>query len=395
MHRVLFIAYHFPPCDEIGGSLRSEKFVKYLPRIGWQPHVLSLSQKDPTVEEKYPFVERLPSFTPWNRPYRMTPYGWIPSLYIYGRRLLRRISYDLIYVSCPPFPHAIVAPWLKRFARIPLVIDFRDAWSVGPYMEGNSLNRLIYRHLFPTMEKKVLTEVDGLILNTPSSLEAYLKKYPDLAGRVTMIPNGYDEDDFVDYRPIKSTQRMTLLYSGNFGIAGRHPGPLLEAIRQLVGESRLVQLDIIGHHGPELTNLVGDLGLKDHVRFFGQIPHEEALYAMAGSDILVLYQERSQARVTPIAGKTYEYLRAGKAILAIAPSGDNLDIVRENAARYETVSSHDPSDIAQAIRKLHSDWERGSLIFNMPPSKVYIEQYNRQALTDRLASYFENLVTRF
>ena len=45
--KVLFIAYLFPPAGG-GGVQRSSKFVKYLPKFGWQPLVL-------TVKEPYDF----------------------------------------------------------------------------------------------------------------------------------------------------------------------------------------------------------------------------------------------------------------------------------------------------------------------------------------------------
>lgn len=393
MHKVLFIAYDFPPCPNTGGSLRSEKFVKYLPRFGWRPSILSSSQRDQKVEEAYPNVRRIPSLTPWNRPYHVTPYGWLPPLYLCSRRLLHRNKYGLIYVSCPPFPQTIVALRLKRRALIPLVIDFRDAWSLDPYVEGSRLKKILYQTLFPTMEKSVLSDVDLLIVNTPSSLEAYLQKYPTLASRITMIPNGYDEEDFVDYRLGASRRQMALLYCGRFGIGGRDPMPLLKALRQLVQEHLPIQLSMIGDHGPGLPSLLMKLNLEDHVRFSGQVSHKAAVQSMADCDVLVLYQEPSQARITPIAGKTYEYLRAGKAILAITPPGDNLAIIRQYAARHETANTHDAHGIAQAIRALYRDWEQGALASHMPPHIEYLRQYSRQVLTGRLASHFDRLTT--
>src|ERR1035437_8019214 len=40
MHKVLFIAYYYPPLGGIG-SQRSQKFAYYLPDHGWQPLVLT------------------------------------------------------------------------------------------------------------------------------------------------------------------------------------------------------------------------------------------------------------------------------------------------------------------------------------------------------------------
>lgn len=391
MHKVLFIAYDFPPCSNIGGSLRSEKFVKYLPEFGWKATVLSWSQSSYKVKEKYPHVKRVRSLTPFSRPYEVAPYGWVLPVYQKGRKLLHRNNYDLIYVSCPPFPQTIAAAKLKKMACIPLVIDFRDAWSLDPYKEGSRLKKVLYRILFPIMEKMVLARTDCLIVNTSSTLKAYLKKYPILSGRIQMIPNGYDEQDFTDYRPFISENKMKFLYCGRFGIGARDPLPLFKAFRQLIDSHLPISLHIIGNNRPILSKLVKKLGLNNHVRLTGQIPHKNVIKAMANCNVLLLYQQQSMATITPIAGKTYEYLRAGKAILAILPPGDNLNIIHKYAVRHVTVTDHNVNQIAKGILALYQDWKEGNLPLYIPPAD-HFEIYSRQNLAARLASVFDYIV---
>ena len=273
MYKVLFIAYDFPPCPSIGGSLRSEKFVKYLPEFGWEPTILSLLPYRHNIKETYPHVNRVRSLTPFNRPYEVTPYGWVLPVYQKGRKLLHRNKYDIIYVSCPPFPQTTASVKLKKAAGIPLVIDFRDAWSLDPYQEGSHFKKFVYRTLFPAIERMVLVHTDRLIVNTPSALKAYTKKYPMLSDRIQMIPNGYDEQDFVDYRPVVSGNQMEILYNGRFGIGARNPLPLLKAFRKLIDNHFPIRLHIIGNNPPILLELVGKLGLTQHVRLTRQIPH--------------------------------------------------------------------------------------------------------------------------
>ena len=391
MHKVLFIAYDFPPCPSIGGSLRSEHFVKYLPEFGWKTTVLAFSKYNHVVKEKYSDVNRVSSLTPWARPLEATPYGWIPPLYRYGRRIMRENRYDLIYVSCPPFPQTMTALWLKRLAGVPLVVDFRDAWTLAPYMETTLVKKVINRTLFPFMEKMVLRNTDWLIVNTPSALRAYLNNFPSVKDRISMIPNGYEEEDFSGYRPSISGNQMILLYCGRFGCSERDPTNLLEAVKLLVEEHLPIRLRIIGPRWPGLSKLAATPKLGNNVQYMGQLPHNEAVHCMADCDVLVLYQGQSHVQITPIAGKTYEYLRAGKAVLAVAPPGDNLDIIRKFAFRCETSSPQDAYGIAQAIRSLYHDWERGKLASYVSPPKDF-EQYNRQALANRLASLFDQLI---
>ena len=391
MRKVLFIAYDFPPCSSVGGSLRSEKFVKYLPEFGWTANVISFAHPGNLHQELYSPVTRVSSITPWESPYNLVPYGWLPKLYKKAKEALERERYDLIYVSCPPFPQTTVASSLKKKYGVPLAVDFRDAWSLNPYVEGSLLNKVIFRTIFPALERRVLFLSDGIILNTPSALTAYQNKYPQLKPRMTMIPNGYDEEDFINFNPTVSADRMTLVYCGRFDIGARDPLAFFKAINNIIVRGRKLRLRIVGDASPKLWEQIRKLNLQNHIQLEGQKPHRDAIMAMGSCHVLVLYQEKSKGLVTPVAGKTYEYLRAGRAILAIAPPGDNIDIIHDYSFRHECVTDHDLEPIERALESLYADWEKGVLNTNNLPDKAYTDYYNRHALTNKLANYFNNI----
>ena len=58
----------------------------------------------------------------------------------------------------------------------------------------------------------------------------------------------------------------------------------------------------------------------------------------------VLVQAPTDGIVQAVAGKTFDYLRAGRPVLAIGPDGDNLDLVRRHAWRHEC-----PADTPETI----------------------------------------------
>src|SRR3954470_12973933 len=43
--RILLISYHFPPSAAVGGQ-RIANFAKHLPFMGWEPHVLTIHERD-------------------------------------------------------------------------------------------------------------------------------------------------------------------------------------------------------------------------------------------------------------------------------------------------------------------------------------------------------------
>jgi len=385
MRKVLFIAYDFPPGIGIGGGLRSANFAHYLPEFSWQPTVVALDGG----QKKAADVIRLSSPTPWHSPYEMTSYGWAYALH----RYLRNCSddFDLVYVSCPPFPQALAAATFTRRRQLPLVVDFRDAWSLDPYQEGSRFKRMLYRYLFPSMERHLMPQTDLLILNTPSALQTYQELYPLQADKMAWLPNGYDKRAFPDEMPQPSRDEFVLLHAGRFGIGGRSPVNILTGItlaRQAGCDARLV---ILGNQPDAVQTQIDAAGLDDAIELRGQVEYPRAVAEMCAASVLVLVQAPSQMTVQAVAGKTFDYLRAGRPILAIGPAGDNMDLIHQHAGRYEHPAD-EPEAIARAIVRLCKEWARGEHVKHQVDPALS-ERFERRALTAGLSAHFDRLLS--
>src|SRR6267378_1839515 len=189
MKKVLMICYYFPPIVT-SGVARSFEFAKLLPHFEWDPLVLTVSHsKDPWVNANLGGnangirVERtwewnLADITDFlhggcNRIARLfgktltynffREYFCIPDSQIAwfstiaARKLAREC--DLIYVSCTPFSSSVSGAIVKRLTGRPLVVDFRDTWSLTPGVRFSRLRRAIISRL----ERFVLGTCDALI----------------------------------------------------------------------------------------------------------------------------------------------------------------------------------------------------------------------------------------
>ena len=394
--RVLFIAYDFPPCTSVGGSIRSEKFAKYLPGCDWRLTVLTLQE---TVHrnrpENFPDVCRIRSLTPWMRPYHVVPYGWAIMLYFAAKRMLNNIRHDIVYVSCPPYPQTLTALLLKLRYKIPLVVDFRDVWAQDPYIEGSRLiKRAVYKWIFPFLEKMVIRRSDSLIFNSESALQAYQKKYPDRADKMCVIPNGFDKEDFGAYKPTGSKDVLNVLYAGRFGVGDRNPEIIMQALAILNDEKAPIKFTFIGDSSPALPALVEKYGLAAVADIKNQIPHDELINMMGSFDVLLLYQENSPSRITPVAGKTYEYLRAGKPVLAVCPDGDNAKVIENYCAFYRVTNEYRPEKIAELLQEMIRDWKNNLLPVYTIAKNEFDIYYNRKHLALNLAAIFNDLCGR-
>ncbi len=379
----------------MGGALRSAKFIKYLPEFGWEGLVVSLKDETLHTAEHNPNLIRLRSATPYTKPYHLAPYGWAYNLYWHIKKQLKVRQVQLIYVSCPPFPQAVAAWLLKKASHLPLVVDFRDAWTINPLSEKKRVARLISQTIFPRLEKRILTRADAFITNTPSMQRSYAQLYPDIQDKMTLIPNGFDEIDFPDSIHTINNQDMILLHCGRFAVSGRDPSLLFHSLKVLTAQGCRLKLHLLGEDNDTIQQRVTAFGLEKIVTVTEPVPHQEAIRQMYRADILVIYQDKSAITpVSPVAGKTYEYLRVGKPVLAIAPSGDNLNIVKQYAPRYEAINDYTEASVTQAINHLYVDWKKGLRPSGSDSSQkpAYIENYNRRALTQKLAQVFDSVI---
>lgn len=386
----LILAYDHPPCRAPGAAVRTAKFAQYLPELGWEPIVVCRDDGTPR-ERVSDRIQAVPAPFSESISYQIAAWTWALRVRDRVRGILRDGSVDLVYVTGPPFPPVSLAAELRRSSGIPLVVDFRDSWSLDPYEGGpwpkRLLKRWLCRSVYPQLERRVLGAADAVVTNTPSMARAMAA--PPFSVASTLIPNGYDEADFPAEPQWQASGRGTeFLYCGRFaGIAGRSAEPVLQGLRRAAETGRDVRLRIVGDASPALRRDVARVDVGSLVEVAGSVSYEAAIREMCGADALVLYQAQGNGPITPVAGKTFEYLRAGRPILAVVPEGDNEALVRAHAGALRIASPDNPDEIARGMCEL-ADSPRWTPM-SPPPD---LRRYERRALAAELAALFDTLV---
>jgi glycosyltransferase involved in cell wall biosynthesis len=393
MKRALVLTYDYPPCSAPGAALRSWKLVQYLPEFGWDVSVMCREEESAGGAEEQPAagpeVIRIRTPVPSWLSFQLGAWMWAKRILPRARLLIRR--FDLIYASCPPFPHALAAVHLAREAGIPVVVDFRDAWSLDPYLGGGRIKqaakKFLCRWFYPRLERWVIGSADALVLNTPSMLREYVRMFRGVEQRMHLVPNGFDEGAFRERVERPSRERPLLLYCGRFApTPGRSPDLLLRAVREAIDAGCRFEVEILGDDTETLRQSIRRFGLENSVRSRAAVSNREAVRAMRQADILVVYQAPSRNEVTPVAGKTYEYLRSSRPILAIVPQGDNADLVRRYAAVSAVVTDEDPARVAAAIQDLLGRPARAT---DTAPDREFVTTYDRRSIAGQIAAIFD------
>jgi glycosyltransferase involved in cell wall biosynthesis len=403
------ICYYFPPIVT-SGVARSFEFARLLPNFGWEPLVLTVKRsKDPWVEHALsgdPEGIRVQRTLEWNlagladflhgccsrvarffgrnltrnyfREFLCNPdsqIAWFST--IRARRLAREC--ELIYASCSPFSSSVSAAIVKRLTGKPLIVDFRDAWSLNPYTRFRRLQRAIINRL----ERFVLSACDALVVNTDGAARLYATAYPEHREKIVTIPNGYDLLTPVGRRTTAGD--FQVMHVGTF-YGSRNPDALLECLAEL-GRDDIIFVQV-GNKFDSYERF------KDRIRIklVPPLPREAALELMFEASLLYLNQgwEPGVSEYIAVGAKTYEYLATGLPILVEAPPGDNAELVQKYASSGYIVTSNSRADLRRAVERAYQ--ARSQATEAVHPE--FAKKFSRRELTRQLATLFDKVTAR-
>ena len=428
-YKLLYILYYFPPLGG-AGVIRPLNFVKFLPEMGIEVDVLTIKEihyhsYDQSLLNQIPKsvdIKRVETPEPLRlvrvikdlvnlfrgenyRPPDRISYGRapiykllrslippdekifsVPSLVFGALKMLSEKKYDWIMTSSPPDSFHLAGLALKHLTGIPWVADFRDPWHT--HHLRRDLNIVSYS-IDALMERQVVGNSDLIVTTTRSLADEFVQRYNFLEEKkVVTITNGYDPDE-VHYRPkMHENKWFVFLSCGNF--TGRRTAlPFLKAVK-LLRNSNLelanrFRFRFIGAFKEEEEVWVRNEGLTDVIEIEGYKEHKEMLKEMLEADVLLLVLNE-EFEPTRIPTRVYEYLWAGKPILAIVPPGDTQRIIRKHNAGL-CINSYDPEQIMNSIVDV---WNmvRGGFVVN----REGIGIYSRRELTKKLVKYLKQLI---
>ena len=412
MIRVLFIAHYFPPIGG-GGVQRSAKFVKYLPRFGIQPIVLTGPGKDQShwTPEDATLVADVPPSTPVFRAAWGSPSERLQNLMTLGNRIIEEERPAVILVSMSPFADAALATELARRHRLPWIADLRDPWALDEFQVYRTR---WHRKLEVRKMRSALRSASRIILNTPEASRRFKVAFPELAGKVGgTLTNGYDSEDYASHATEECHDRFTIVHSGYFhaefglrqqrrrweyNLLGRsEPGVeflprshfyLLRALarwkQQQPEIAHSVRLTSVGKATSVDRQLVEESPVAGMFEFTGYRPHAECVSLVRSADLLFLplYKVPPGRRSGIVPGKTYEYMASGRPILAALPEGDARDYV-VNAGTGLVCEPDDVDGMVRILKEQFAAWKAGRQTVTW--NREYVEQFERRRLTERLA----------
>ncbi|MFB0981951.1 MAG: hypothetical protein QMC62_13675 [Alteromonadaceae bacterium] len=231
-----------------------------------------------------------------------------------GKKLVKTLNIDCIFVSFPDFSSMEVATEIADKTSTRLDIDFRDPpyWFFSEPKNSASL----------TTCKNIVNSAIATCKNIYTSTEqskSILTSYYNLTQETTVIGNGYDKDiiDNLPSRKKPHREYIEIVHIGSFYPEGRDIMPLIKELEAAsVSENKRFKLRLIGDPpSQEAINQFNKISQTLEISIETPLPAKEALVEANNADILLLIQGSIFNKQIP--AKTYEYIALNNTVLAV------------------------------------------------------------------------------
>ena len=317
--------------------------------------------------------------------------GWLPFAVIAIVVAHRRRPFDVLLSSSSPVTAHAVAMIASRLLGIPWVADFRDPWLDNPIEPPPGR---VDRWRRATLEHAIVRMAARCTFATGSLHASFASRYPRLADRFSVLPNGYGRLETADLvRKTAGTGAIRqLVYAGSL-YRPEELETFLAGLRELAGRrsdlAHRLHVTFLGTATSTCTAVarrwLDDPLLADLVEFKGYVPRTVALQAIAQADGALTLLGSGPGMEMFVGVKLYDYLALDRQVVAVVPPGDARAILED--LDWGIVADPDPLSVAAGLERFVDE--------PLPPGPADPERrYERTAIARRLGSLLDDVISR-
>ncbi len=311
--------------------------------------------------------------------------GWYKHAVQGGDKFLQSERVDAILSSSYPVTCHLIAKAFAEKYHIPWIADLRDLWTQNPYLNHCALRRFAEKRL----ELRTLNKASAIVTVSKPLAEDLSRLHTHKT--VYVITNGFDPEDAC-FDPPELTEKLTITYTGALYNGKRDPLMLFEALKNLIRDGIIdpdrVEVRFFGSQDPWLFDDIRDANLDGIVKVFGFIPRDQALQKQRESQLLLLLLWNNPQERGVYTGKVFEYLAAGRPIIALGGLDENVvkDLVNETQAGHYSSSL---KDLEAVLSKYYLEYMRTGAI--APTNKGAALKYSHLEMAKKFAGVLDKI----
>jgi glycosyltransferase involved in cell wall biosynthesis len=399
---VIIVSYWFAPSPAVGAK-RFSFLAREFARLGYDVHVIThescewtrwksdvslplagqvhrcaetlklpLAGKSPLHRAINAVLGRLLAPVGWE-------YFWAAAATRKALEVARKLPAGVVIATSPAAAALVAGDRIARRLGWPLILDYRDPWSAHPWPRWR--RGVLAQWFSRRLEQRMVKRSAARVLNTPAMRASFEKFIPGSEiTRNFVIPNGFESS--VDAPPPPDSGPVCIVHAGEI-YTGRSLVPVLSAAARLHARhpARPIRVITFGDLPvPELAR-IREQQLESYVEVRPRISFGDLFAELQRAHLLLAVVSDHMAYSTPY--KVYDYMAAGRPILALAPRGAALfDLLQESGAGV-CIDPDDADLIEQALEKfIHGDFA---------PARARVDRYRWSNLALQYRSVIENV----
>ncbi len=349
--------------------------------------------------------------------------------------IIQQVQPDIIIATYPPVETLEIGIHLSKKYNIPLISDFRDGLMFEP-IEIKRINQYrCIRKRYKEIETEAAGQSTAIIAVSQPIMDYYKETYQPKHSAV--ITNAFDPKDINEkflqgstrkaqgagsraqgagrkannandavrkadntidaVRQAPSAMRLppgkhfNIVFTGRFSLSvkNRRVDFFFDAVRLLLEKEKhlenKIKIHLVGEYLKEELQGLKDLIARGIVVNHGFVERNQSLAFQRAADLLLIITEPE--RRSMVTAKIFEYLYAGKPILALTHKTVLEDIIKETKSGW-LVHPHQPEAIADLLRKIISDKE---FYNSIQPDGKKIERYSIKTQVEKLNRLLEKI----
>ena len=434
MKKVLIITYYWPPSGG-SGVQRWMYFSEYLSQFGYEPHVLTVSDKSATYKNyDVSFLERvkhvktfkadsfellkLYSFVTTGNSRKGIPtgtiqgkkksiikkmatyvrgnffipdarIGWVSKATKKAQEIIKEHEIDLVITTGPPHSSHLIGLNVKEKCNVKWIADLRDPWTDIFYNKDlMQSKRAINKNAL--LEKSVLEKADKVLTIGFKLKELLQSKINGNEDKFHHIYNGFDSFLMKEIE-VRKSEGFEITFIGlltdnqpykSFVSAVKHFSKNIHNDEIVIVLAGNIQQEIIDYFRKELPELAFDI--KSY------IPHREALGLMKKSDLLVNVLSTMEQSEILISGKQMEYIATGNPILCFGNIEGESAILLSEISNALVCEEDQIEKAADFISEVYMKWKSKEPFISETTSKS-IQDKSRFETTRQLAKFLDTV----